>query len=198
MKLFDKLNKETQEYLRASADRRRVILKERYLASAPSGVSEREQALFHLGHLVENTRRLNMIECKGSGQPLPKPSAIRETDLFVCVEICAEGIRENMFLKNCAELWGGWTAFEELLQRLKSTGNSEHFFEAAYLLLYLAALIFKRHVADRAVEREPQVFSLEGYKAAADGFAQPLFDSVDSSVDQLNSLTKNLHALSRF
>jgi hypothetical protein len=191
------LNQQTKEYLDAPASNRRGVLKKQYLASVPSGASERDRALFHLGYLVTYTRRLNMVECKGSSQQIPKPSAMRKTDLLVCVELCAESIRESTFLQSDAEFWRCWTAFEELLERVKSKDGSENIFEASYLLFYLTALIFKRYITDGAVEREPEIFSLEGYTALATGFARPLFESVKSTSDQLENLAGNLRNLAR-
>ncbi len=186
-----------KQYLQAPPSGRRAVLKKQYLAGVPSGASERERALYHLGCLVTYTRRLNMVECKADSQPMPKPSALRKTDLLVCVEICAESIRENTFLHTDAEFLRCWTAFEELLERVKSKDGSDNVFETAYLLFYLASLIFKRHITDGTIEKEPQVFSLEGYKAVATGFARPLFESVNSPADQLENLADNLRSLAR-
>jgi hypothetical protein len=191
------MNNGFKQYLQAPASGKRAVLKKQYSASVPSGASERDRALYHLGHLVENTRRLNMVECRTGIQPIPKPSALRKTDLFVCVEVCAESIQENAFLQTNAEFWRCWTAFEELLDRVKLKDGSEEFFETAYLLFYLAALIFKRHITDGAIEKEPQIFSLEGYTALAAGFAQPLFASVKSPADQLKNVADNLNSLAR-
>jgi len=192
MKIYDKLNKQTQEYLQAPPSERRDVLKKHYLKNR-FGASEREQAIDHLSFLIEFTRRLNMLEGKGNILlQIPKPSALRKNDLFVAIEICAESIRENAALKMDADFWQCWTAFEELLERVKSKDGTESFFETAYLLLYLAALIFKRRILNGAIEKEPQIFSMEGYAAVAAKFAHPLFDSAHSSADQLESLTENL------
>lgn len=189
------MNTGVKEYLQASPTGRRAVLKKQYLENMPRGASERNCALFHLGYLVAYTRRLNLVECKSANQPLPKPSALRKTDLFLCVEVCTEIIRENTLLKSDAEFWRCWTTFEGLLERVKSKDGPESFFETAYLLLYLAGLIFRRRVADGAIEKEPQIFSLEGYKSVAAGFARPLFESMESPADQLENLTSNLQSL---
>ena len=189
------MNKKIEEYLNIPASGKRAVLKKQYLSNLPSGASKRDQALNHLGYLVEYMRRLNMLECKDSSQPIPKPSAVRKADLFTCVEICAEEIQENTFLQTNAEFWRCWIAFEELLKRIETKNGSDEFFEASFLLLYLAALIFKRYITDGEIEKEPQIFSIDGYKAVAVRFAQPIFQSVKSSSEQLTNLAANLSNL---
>ncbi len=186
-----------KKYLQTPPADKRAVLKKQYLANMPSGASGRNCALHHLDYLAIYTRRLNLIEGKGSSQPMPKPSALRATDLFLCVEVCAEVIREDSLLQSDTEFGRSWTAFEELLERVKSKDGPEDFFEAAYLLLHLAALIFKRHVTDGAVEKAPLILSLEAYKAVAARFARPLFEPVTSSEEQLESLADNLRILAR-
>lgn len=190
------LNPKTKEYLQAEPSGRRDILKKHYLANR-FGSSEQERALGHLGHLVEFTRRLNMVEGKDGSQQLPKPSVLRKTDLFVVVEICAESIRENTFPQKDTAFWRCWTVFQELLERVRSKEGSEKFFETTYLLFYVAALIFRRHIMDGAIEKEPEIFSLQGYTALATEFAPPLFDSIKSAEDQLEKLAVNLQSLVR-
>jgi hypothetical protein len=190
------MNKKLEEYLNIPAGDKRANLKKQYLSNR-FGASELERALDHLNFLVEFTRRLNMVECKDGSQPIPKPSALRKTDLLVCVEICAESIQENGFLQTNAEFRQCWIAFEELLNRIATKNGSDEFFEASFLLLYLAALIFKRHIADGEVEKEPQIFSIDGYKAVAVRFAHPIFQSVKSSSEQLTNLAANLKNLAR-
>ena len=191
------LNQQTKEYLQAPAGRRRGVLKKQYLARVPGGASEQDRARFHLGSLVEFTGRLNIIECKSGNQPVIKPSMLRTNDLFVCVELCAESIQENAFLQTDEEFRPCWVAFIELLERVKSKDGSELLFETAYLLLYLAAVIFKRHITDAAIEMEPQIFSIKGYTALANEFAPPLFGAVKSPADQLKNLADNLRRLAR-
>jgi hypothetical protein len=190
------LSKQTKEYLQTPSSGRRAVLKKHYLSN-PFGTSERQQTLDHLGYLIEFTRRLNMVECKHSNQPMPKPSAIRETDMFVCVEVCAESIRENTFLKSDAEFWRCWTAFDDLLKHVRSNDNSESFFETAYLLFYLTALILKRHVTDGTIEKEPQIFSIKEYATVAARLARPLFESVKCAADQMQNLAENLECLAQ-
>jgi len=196
MKIFNKQSKQTREYLQASPDRRRAILKKQYLANR-FGTSERERALDHLGYLVEFARRLNMVEGKGGSQPIPKPSALRKTDLLASVEVCAEAIQEDSFLQRDGEFCRCWTAFEKLLERVKTKDGTENFFEMAYLSFYLAGLILKRHITDGTIEKGPEIISIEGYRAVAAGFARPLFESVKSPADQLQNLADNLEHLAR-
>lgn len=190
-----RLNPQTKEYLQASQATRRAILKKQYLAGR-FGVSEQERALGHLNHLIEFTRRLNLIECKANnGQKVPKASAIRKTDLFLSVEVCAEAVRDDSFLQREEEFRRCWRAFDNLLYQVKSKNNADEYFEAAYLLLYLAALILRRYIAEGGIELEPQILSDKGYLAVAARFARPLFGSLESPTAQLQNLVDNLQEL---
>ena len=191
------MNEETKNYLQAPDSRRRTVLKEQYLASVPGGIaSERERALFHLEMLVEFTRRLNLVECKTGSQPIPKPSILIGNDLFVCVELCAESIQEDAFLRADGELWICWSAFVELIEALKLKQASDKIVEASFLLLHLAAMIIKRRIVDGSAEREPQILTVtEGYRALANEFQYPLFEAGSSSSEQLRNLTTNLKSL---
>jgi len=170
---------------------------EQYRAQTPAGLAGRKQVLYHLGYLAEYTRRLSIIECKRSSQPVLAPSKLRGGDLFVCVEVCAEVIRENTQLYCDPEFWQCWTAFDDLLEHTKSKISAEDRLESAYFLLYLAALIFKRHIAEEKAENEPEIFSVEGYSEIANRFPRPLFTSNISMADQLENLKINLEHFSR-
>ena len=181
--------------MKAPADNRRSVLKKQYLASVPSSTSEQDQARLHLDYLVEYTRRLNMVECKSGNQPMIKPSMVRRSDLFICVELCAESIQENAFLQTIAEFRPCWIAFMELLERVKSKDGSDKLFETSFLLFHLAASIFKRYIMDGTIEKEPNFLSIEGYSTLAAEFTHPLFKSIKSPSDQLKNLTENLKSL---
>jgi hypothetical protein len=191
------LNPKTKEYLQVPQSEKRAVLKKHYLANS-FGATAQERALGHLGYLIEFTRRLNIVECKGSNQPMPNASALRKTDLLACVEICMESIKEDTYLKNenakFSECCG---AFEQLLERVKSKDSPEEFFEMAYLLFYLAALILKRCITDGTIEKEPQIFTAEAYKTLASRFAKPLFQPGMSAADQLDNLYYNFKSLAR-
>ena len=191
------LNEGTKNYLEASGDRRRAILREQYLARVPSSnTSQRERVLFHFENLAEFTRRLNLIECKTGSQPILKPSMLINNDLFVCVELCAECIQENAFLRTDEELWICWSAFVEVIEALKLKQASDKMVEASFLLLHLATLIIKRRIVNGSAEREPQILAVaEGYRALANEFPHPLFEAGKSSSEQLVNLTDNLKSL---
>jgi hypothetical protein len=194
MKTFNRLNKQTQEYLQAPQAEKRGVLKKQYLSNR-FRTTERERAVDHLNFLIEFTQRLNLVEGKSRGFNLPNPSVLRATDLFVVVEICAEVFREESLLKEDTEFWRCWTPFEKLIERVKSKEGTEHFFEAAYLLLYLAALIFKRHVMDGTVEKRPEILSNKDYLPVAARFTHPLFEPAVSAADQMKNLANNLQSL---
>jgi hypothetical protein len=92
------MNTGLKEYLQAPLSEKKAVLKKQYLARVPSA-SEQEQALGHLGYLVEYTRRLNLIECKNSGQLIPKPLALRTTDFFCASRYVLRAFGKTHFCK---------------------------------------------------------------------------------------------------